>query len=98
MLDGDLTPLVILNSHRYMSVRMTSNLLSLRSNRTQKVWIIVDASCNNEECSMRLMLAQYIEQMIDRVIAAPIIKRKKHRIIRNGLDDAGTIRLAHLRA
>ena len=96
ILHGNLPPLFVLNRHRLMPIRMAANFIALRRNRAQEIRIVVQIPCDDEERTVYPMLAQHIENMIDGVIAAPIIKAQKNCIVRNGLDNTGTICLPHL--
>ena len=96
-LDRNLPPLFILNCHRFMSIRMAADLIPLRSNSAQEVRIVVDIPRDDEKRSVDAVLVQYRKQMIDGVVAPPVVEGEKDRIIRHRLDDARMICLTHLR-
>ena len=81
-----------------MSIRMAADLIPLRSNSAQEVRIVVDIPRDDEKRSVDAVLVQYGKQMIDRVVAPPVIEGEKDRVVRHRLDDARMICLTHLRA
>ena len=97
-LDRNLPSFFILNRHRFMSIRMAADLIPLRSNSAQEVRIVVDIPRDDEKRSVDAVLVQYGKQMIDRVVAPPVIEGEKDRVVRHRLDDARMICLTHLRA
>ena len=97
-LDRNLPSFFILNRHRFMSIRMAADLIPLRSNSAQEVRIVVDIPCDDEKRSVDAVLVQHGKQMIDGVVAPPVIEGEKDRVVRHRLDDARMICLTHLRA
>ena len=97
-LDRNLPSFFILNRHRFMSIRMAADLIPLRSNSAQEVRIVVDIPCDDEKRPVDAVLVQHGKQMIDGVVAPPVIEGEKDRVVRHRLDDARMICPTHLRA
>ena len=97
-LDRNLPPLFILNRHWLMPICMAADLIPLRSNSAQEVRIVVDIPRDDEKRSVDAVLVQHGKQMIDGVVAPPVIEGEKDRVVHHRLDDARMICLTHLRA
>ena len=97
-LDRNLPPLFILNCHRFVSIRMAADLISCRSNSAQEVRIVVDVPRDDEKRPVDAVLIQHGNQMIDGVVASPVVEGEKDRVVRHRLDDARMICPTHLRA
>ena len=97
-LDGNLPLLFIQDRHWLMPIRMAANLIPCRSYSAQKVRIVVDVPRDDEKRPVDAVLAQHGKQMIDGVIAPPVIEGEKDCIVHHRLDDARMICPTHLRA
>ena len=97
-LDRNLPPLFILNCHRFVLIRMAADLIPLRSYSAQKVRIVVDVPRDDEKRPVDAVLIQHGNQMIDGVVAPPVVEGEKDRVVRHRLDDARMICPTHLRA
>ena len=81
-----------------MPIRMAADLIPCRSNSAQEVWIVVDVPRDDEKRPVDAVLVQHGKQMIDGVVAPPVVKGEKDRVVRHRLDDTRMICLTHLRA
>ena len=79
--------------HRTVAIRMRSDIMPTFCDGSQKIRIVLHIPGDDEKGPLRVMLAKDIEQMIQRSIRPPVIKREENSIVPDVLDDARMIHL-----